>query len=398
MLRHANRPSLIFILAGLAMIGPFSIDTYLPAFPEIGAELGADREAVQETLSLYMLTFGLMTLWHGALSDSFGRKRVVLFGLFAYALASVGCAFSTSIEMLWTMRAAQGVFAGAGMVVSRAIVRDLYEGPSAQRVMANIAVMFAIAPAIAPIIGGWVLYFSNWRNIFFFIAALAAILFVACWRYLPESLPPEKRQPFAVVPLFRNYRKVFSSASFVQLSFCISACFGGYFLYVLSAPVFIREHLGLGETEFYWLFVPGMFGMMSGSWISGRIAGRWSDQRTLKLAFALMGVAALGNCLISEFWQDSIWLTISPFFVYNIGVAVAMPNVTLCALDLFPNNRGMAASCQSCIQTVSGVFVSSFLAPFLWHSRVGLALGMLGLCALGGCLVWVWFCVSRKRD
>jgi len=397
MLRHANRPGLILILAGLATIGPFSIDTYLPAFPEIGADLGAEREAVQETLSLYMLTFGLMTLWHGSLSDSFGRKRVVLFGLFAYALASVGCAFATSIEMLWAMRAAQGVFAGAGMVVSRAIVRDLYEGPSAQRVMANIALMFAIAPAIAPMIGGWVLYLSNWRVIFFFIAAVAVILFVACWFYLPESLPPEKRQPFAVGTLFKNYRKIFASASFVQLSFCVSAFFGGYFLYVLSAPVFIREHLGLGETEFYWLFVPGMLGMMSGSWISGRIAGRWNDRRTLKLAFALMGIAALGNCLISEVWVDySLWLTVSPFFVYNIGVAVAMPNITLSALDLFPNNRGMAASCQSCIQTVSGVFVSSFLAPLLWHSRVGMALGMLGLCLLGGCLVWVWLSCRRR--
>jgi DHA1 family bicyclomycin/chloramphenicol resistance-like MFS transporter len=394
-LRHDNHPGLILILAALAAIGPFTIDTYLPAFPEIGMELGVERGAVQETLSLYMLTFGLMTLWHGSLSDSFGRKRIILIGLFSYTLASIGCALASSIEMLWLMRAVQGFFAGAGMVVSRAIVRDIYKGPNAQRVMAKIALMFAVAPAIAPVIGGWVLVLSDWRAIFYFVATFSATLFCVCWLYLPESLPVEKRQPFAVKPLFRNYRKVFSNASFIQLSLCVSAAFGGFFLYILSAPVFVREHLRLGETQFYWLFVPGMIGMMSGSWTSGRIAGRWDTRRTLKLAFSLMGFAAICNLLISEFWHDTLWITVSPFIFYNMGVAIVLPTITLLALDLFPENRGMAASCQSCIQTIFSVLISSFLAPLLWHSRVGLALGMLGLCASGVCLIWVWFWVGR---
>jgi len=385
--RQPSRPGLILILAALAAIGPFSISTYLPAFPEIGAELGASREAVQETLSLYMLTFAIMTLWHGSLSDSFGRRRVILFGLVAYTIASIGCAFANSIEMLWTMRVVQGLFAGAGMVVSRAIVRDLYAGPDAQRMMANIAVMFAIAPAISPVIGGLVLYLFDWRAIFLFVALTSAILFVVCWRYLPESLPLEKRQPFALKPLFANYKKIFSNVGFVRLSLCISAFFGGMFLYVLSAPVFIREHLGLAETEFYWLFVPGTIGMMAGAWISGRIAGRWDNRRTLWLAFILMGIAALANLVISWVWHDSIWLTVSPFLVYNAGVAVAMPTITLLALDLFPDNRGMAASCQSSIHTMFNVLLSSFLVPVLWHGRMELALGMLGLWVLGGCLL-----------
>ncbi|MCL2022180.1 MAG: multidrug effflux MFS transporter [Betaproteobacteria bacterium] len=387
MLRHANHPGLVLILAGLAAIGPFSVSTYLPAFPEIGAELGVGMEAVQESLSLYMLTFSLMTLLHGSLSDSLGRKRVILFGLFAYTLASVGCAFANSIEMLWTMRIVQGLFAGAGMVVSRAIVRDLYVGSDAQRMMANVAVMFAIAPAVAPIIGGWVLYLFDWRAIFYFVAVTSGIMFVVCWFYLPESLPPEKRHPFALKQLFRNYIKIFSSASFVRLSLCISASFGGVFLYVLSAPVFIREHLGLGETDFYWLFVPGTIGMMIGSWISGRIAGNWDSRNALWLAFLLMGISALGNLFISEVRPDSLWITVSPFLVYNIGVAIAMPTITLLALDLFPDNRGMASSCQSAIHTMFNVLISSFLVPFLWHSRMGLALGMLGLCVLGLCLM-----------
>ena len=391
MVMRVNRPGLVLILAGLAAIGPFSVSTYLPAFPEIGAELGVGMEAVQESLSLYMLTFSLMTLLHGSLSDSLGRKGVILFGLFAYTLASIGCAFANSIEMLWTMRVVQGIFAGAGMVVSRAIIRDLYVGAEAQRMMANVAVMFAIAPAVAPIIGGWVLYLFDWRAIFYFVAATSGIMFFACWFYLPESLPQEKRIPFALKPLFANYRKIFSSVSFVRVSLCISAAFGGMFLYVLSAPVFIREHLGLGETDFYWLFVPGTIGMMLGSWVSGRIAGKWDNRRALWLAFLLMGLAALGNLYISWMKPDSLWIVVSPFLVYSLGVAIAMPILTLLGLDLFPDNRGMAASCQSAIHTMFNVLLSSLLVPFLWHSRMGLALGMLGLCLLGLSLM------GRKR-
>ena len=386
---------LALMLAALAAIGPFTIDTYLPAFPEMGADLAADKEAMQETLSFYMLTFGLMTLWHGAFSDSFGRKRVILAGLSVYALASLGCALATSIEMLWVMRAVQGLSAGAGMVVSRAIVRDLYEGPGAQRLMAKIALMFAIAPAVAPIIGGWILRLAGWRAIFVFLALAAAGLCLVCAKKLPESLPPEKRQPFAVKSLFRGYQSIFSNVRFLLLSAGIGAFFGGFFLYVLSAPTFIREHLGLNETEFHWLFVPCMIGMMTGSWVSGRIAGRWDDRRTLRVAFAMMGVGVLINLTVSGFWPSFLPLAVLPFIFYNLGVAMAMPNVTLMVLDMFPEIRGMAASCQSCVQTVFNAFLASLLVPWLWHSQIGLACGMAGLALLGA--VVVFGCLNIRR-
>jgi len=385
---------LALMLAALAAIGPFTIDAYLPAFPEMGAELAAGKGAMQETLSFYMLTFALMTLWHGAFSDSFGRKRVILVGLGVYALASVGCALATSIEMLWAMRAVQGLSAGAGMVVSRAIVRDLYEGPGAQRLMAKIAIMFAVAPAVAPIIGGWILRLAGWRAIFVFLALASAVLCLICWRKLPESLPPEKRQPFAVKVLFQGYKSIFSNTRFLLLSIGIGAFFGGFFVYVLSSPVFIREHLGLNETQFHWLFVPCMIGMMIGSWISGRIAGSWDDRRTLRLAFVLMGIGALVNLAVSGFWPSSLPLAVLPFVFYNLGVAIAIPNVTLMVLDMFPQIRGMAASCQSCVQTIFNAFLASLIVPLLWHSRISLACGMAGLAILGA--VVVFSCLNRS--
>ncbi|MDR3054656.1 MAG: multidrug effflux MFS transporter [Zoogloeaceae bacterium] len=387
-LQKKDRFALTLMLAALAAVGPFSIDTYLPAFPEMGVAFAVDRLQIQQTLVIYMLTFGVMTLWHGALSDSFGRKRVIIVGLAVYALSALGCALSTSIEMLWFMRALQGLSAGAGMVVSRAMVRDLYEGAAAQRLIANIAIMFAVAPAVAPMIGGWVLHLAGWRAIFVFLTLASALLCVICMWKLPESLPPEKRQPFAVLPLMRGYKDVFGNMGFVALSVGIGATFGGYFLYILSAPTFIREHLHLGATEFYWLFVPGMAGMMAGSWLSGRLAGHWNDRRTLRLAFVIMALSALANLATSGFIPDSLILAVLPLSVYNFGVAVAMPNMTLISLDMYPQNRGMAASCQSFIQTIFGAVIAAALAPWLWHSRLGLAYGMVALGALGGLLVW----------
>ncbi|HSN64823.1 MAG TPA: Bcr/CflA family efflux MFS transporter, partial [Azonexus sp.] len=183
-----------FLLAGMAALGPFSIDTYLPSFHEIAEDLGATPLQVQQTLSAYLLAFATMTLWHGALSDRFGRRRVILVALALFGAASVGCAFATSIEQLWVWRALQGVTAGAGMVISRAIVRDLFDGPPAQRLISQITMMFALAPVIAPLIGGWLQTWFGWRSVFAFLVASTALLWTACWKLLPETLPPEKRQ------------------------------------------------------------------------------------------------------------------------------------------------------------------------------------------------------------
>ena len=146
--RRATR-GIAALLASLSALGPFSIDTYLPAFPDIASTLGASQLDVQQTLSVYLLSFAVMTLWHGAISDRFGRRRVILWALALFGAASLGCVFASRIEHLWFWRAMQGISAGAGIVISRAIVRDLYDGAAAQRLMSQITMMFALAPAIA---------------------------------------------------------------------------------------------------------------------------------------------------------------------------------------------------------------------------------------------------------
>jgi DHA1 family bicyclomycin/chloramphenicol resistance-like MFS transporter len=194
----------------MAALGPFSIDTYLPSFHDIGQSLRATPIEVQQTLSVYLLAFAVMTLWHGALSDRFGRRRVILVALALFGAASAGCAFATSIEQLWLWRGLQGMTAGAGMVVTRAIVRDLFDGPPAQRLIAQITMMFALAPAIAPVIGGWLQTWFGWRSVFAFLVLSTATLWIACWKLLPETLPPERRQSLHPAYLGRAYWNVLS--------------------------------------------------------------------------------------------------------------------------------------------------------------------------------------------
>jgi len=374
---------LAILLAALSALGPFSIDTYLPAFPEMGRSLAATPLQVQQTLTAYLLPFAVMTLWHGALSDALGRRRVILGALVLFGLASLGCALAQSIEQLWLFRALQGITAGAGIVVGRAVVRDVFQGAEAQKLMAHVAIMFALAPAIAPIIGGWLQVAFGWRAIFLFLTLATLALLLACWRQLPETLVPEQRQPLHPLYLLGAYRQVLTSAGFLSASFAVSCNFLGFFLYVMSAPVFLMQHLGRSETEFYWLFAPAMAGLMAGSWISGRQAGRLSPLATTLRGYVLMFLGAAINLAVSFSLPPGLPWSVAHLFVYNVGMAMAMPSLTLLALDLFPRQRGLAASCQTFLQSGMNTLGAALLAPLLWDSTRHLASGSAVLLCLG---------------
>ena len=381
--RRATR-GIAALLASLSALGPFSIDTYLPAFPDIASTLGASQLDVQQTLSVYLLSFAVMTLWHGAISDRFGRRRVILWALALFGLASLGCVFASCIEHLWFWRAMQGISAGAGIVISRAIVRDLYDGAAAQRLMSQITMMFALAPAIAPLIGGWLQVLFGWRAIFAFLVLATLALLVACWYLLPETLPVEKRQSLRPAYLGRTYWQVLTSPPFLLACLALSMNFAGFFIYVLSAPVFLMQHLGLPETAFLWLFGPAMAGLMAGSWTSGRLAGKLSLNRSIALGYGIMSSAALGNLLLNLGATPALPWAVAPLFVYTFGMSLAMPCLTIFALDPFPAQRGLAASCQTFLQSGFNGLAAAVIAPLLWGSTRSLALGMGGLMLAGG--------------
>ena len=196
-MKNSSSPLVLsIVLAGLAAIAPFAIDTYLPAFPILETSLNGTALELQQSLTFYLLPYALMTLWHGAISDSIGRLTTIKWGLGVFVLASIGCAFAPNVETLWFFRVLQGLSGGAGNVVARAMVRDLFEGAQAQRVMATVQMLFGIAPAIAPVIGGWLLGI-HWQAIFIFLALYAGLSLWAALRYLPETMPKSKCVPLS---------------------------------------------------------------------------------------------------------------------------------------------------------------------------------------------------------
>lgn len=395
--RRTHGALLPWLLAGLATIGPFAIDTYLPSFPSIGRDYAVDELYVQQTLSVYMASFAVMTLFHGALSDSFGRRPVILVNLLVFVLASIGCALAPTIDTMLACRALQGMSAGAGIVVGRAIIRDTYDGPMAQRLMSQVTMLFSLAPAVAPVIGGLLDLAFGWRSIFAFLAVLSLLLWAGCAWTLPETLARADRQPFRAAPLFANYVQVFGSARFAMLAFAVAFNFAGFFIYVVSAPAVIYRHLGLSGTEFAWLFVPGIGGVVIGAWLSGRLAGRATPERTVALGYAIMVLAAALGIGYHLVWPPAVPWTVLPLMLYAMGMSLAMPSLTLLALDLFSRNRGMAASVQGFTQSMSNALLAGVVSPLVAGTQLSLATAAAMAMVLGaGC--WLNYRRLTRRD
>ena len=374
---------LAVMLAALAALGPFSIDAYLPSMPEIGRVFSASPLLVQQTLTAYMAPFALLALWHGAFSDTWGRRRVTLWALALFFAASVGCALAWSIESLLVFRMLQGMTAGAGMVVGRAIVRDVLDGAEAQRLMSQITLVFAVAPAVAPVIGGWLHVWFGWRAVFAFVVVFAGGVWLVCWRSLPETLPQERRQPMNPAFLLRSYWQVLRTGPFVALSVAVTFNFAAVFIYIVAAPVFLIQHLHVSETGFLWLFGPSTAGIVTGAWLSGRLAGRLSREQTIWWAYGIMIFAAMGNVILNALAPPGLPWSVAPIFIYFTGSALAMPSLTLMALDLFPQQRGLAASCQSFVQTAGNAIATAVVAPLVWTTTRTLAGGMAVMLAVG---------------
>ncbi len=379
---------LALLLAALATIGPFAVDTYIPAFGGMSQDLHATTLEMQQTLSVYLAAFAFMFLFHGALSDSFGRKPVILVGLVIFAIASIGCALSQSIGQLILFRALQGASVGAGMVVGRAMIRDLFDDTEAQKLMSMVTMWFGLAPAVAPILGGHLYTWFGWQSIFWFTAAFTLILIVMSHFGFHETLPEERRHSFRPRPLLLGYREVAASPKFLLLSLAVGLNFNGFFLYILSAPVFLPEHLHLGPQEYAWLFMPGIAGIMTGAYLSGRAAGKLKPRQTVARAYYFMCAAALVNIVYSSLLSPSVPWAIVPIFFYAIGSAMAMPSISLRVLDLFPTRRGMAASLMGFVSGIINTIVAGIISPAVSHSSIWLALTMAAILA-SGLLCWV---------
>jgi DHA1 family bicyclomycin/chloramphenicol resistance-like MFS transporter len=381
--------ALAVLLATLGMLGPFSIDTYIPAFAGIAQSLDATPLQMQQTLSAYLFGFALMSLFHGALSDSLGRRPVVLWGLAAFTFASMGCALSQSIGQLIFFRAVQGLTTGAGIVVSRAVVRDMFPPAAAQKVMSQITIYFGVAPAVAPMMGGVLFAHLGWHSVFWFLTAVGVVLWAANYRLLPETLHVTHRQPLKVSNLMQGYWKLGLDPRFLFLALASGIPFNGMFLYVLSAPVFLGEHLALAPTQFFWFFVLTISGIMAGAYVSGRMAGKVAPKRQIRYGFLIMlGIAVL-NVLANGLFKANVYWAMLPVAIFAFGWAMMVPVITLLVLDLHPDRRGMASSLQAFIGSSANGLVAGVIAPLVMHSTLALAVASLAMLCVG-LLSWLW--------
>ncbi len=380
--------ALASILAALAMIGALSIDAYLPALPAIALHFGVSLAAAQQSLTIYLFAFATMTLFYGTLSDSFGRRPVILVALLVYLLSTVGAGCSTTLGWLMFFRLLQGLSAGAGQVVGRAIIGDLYTGPEAERMMSYVSALFGIAPAVAPILGGWLLALFGWRSIFLFIGLFTLVLLAACLRSLPESLPVEQRHAFHFKVIVTNYWHVARHGRFLLQALGSALAFAPIMLYVGSAPAFVFNILHLKATEFGWLFIPLIGGMTLGSLVAGRLSHRVPGRTLIQTGFLIMLLAALANVLYCRLAPIRVPWAVLPIAFGTFGSALASPAMAMRSLALLPHVRGLASSLLSFVFLILFSVGSGVLGPLLFGSALHLALGAAAGTALGA-LVWV---------
>lgn len=386
--------TLTLILAGLSMVGPFAIDTFLPSFPAIGEQFAVGPELVQQALSAYLLAFAAMNLFYGTLSDSFGRRPVILSSLALFTVSSIGAAAATSFDGLLLFRVLQGLSAGGGMVIGQAIVRDRFSGPVAQRLLSHIVMVFGLAPAIAPMLGGFLQVHFGWRASFVFMAGIGLVLMLACLRFLQESLPQKQRTAFHPVNLGRHYLAAVRHPQFLVRALAVGFAFGGLGLYIASAASFVMRILHLPETAFGWLFLPMIGGLVGGSALGARLAMRTQPDAVIRLAFTCMAIATAANLAYNWLFPAVVPWAVLPIMLYTFGLGLAMPAMNLLTLDLFPHMRGLAASLLSFLQMLIFSLVSGVVAPLLFDSAFKLAQGVLGCFLL---TVLCWWLGTRRR-
>jgi DHA1 family bicyclomycin/chloramphenicol resistance-like MFS transporter len=378
------------LLAALAMFGPFTIDTFFPAFAEVAASLHANPWQMQQTISAYLLGYALMSFVHGPMSDAHGRRIVILFGVSSYIAASIVCTVAPNIETLLAARFWQGCSTGAGMIVGRAIIRDRFHGGDAQRVMAWVSMLFGIAPALAPLVGALIHSVASWRAIFAFMGVYGALMLWACLRVLPETHPPERRTPLRPHTLITTYRRIAMDHAFALWVSAAGLFFGGQFIYISSAPVFIEQFLQLGDFGYAWYFVPTIAGMTTGSALAARLAADTSPARCANIGLLVMVAGQAINLAYNAVTtHPEVPWAVLPFALYGCGVSLATPPINVASLDRHPLNRGAAASVQSAMWSLMMVLVSGFAAPLAHDTPMHLALGSFAFWLAGALCLWL---------
>jgi DHA1 family bicyclomycin/chloramphenicol resistance-like MFS transporter len=352
--------SLAVVLGALTAFGPVSVDLYLPAFPALARHFDSSVGTVQLSLSTYMVGLAIGQLVYGRLADIYGRRRPLLWGIALYVAVSIACAYAPSVGALIGLRAVQGFAGCAGMVISRAIVRDLYAGAEAARFFSLLMLVFGIAPIVAPLLGGQILALGGWQGVFLALAAYGVACFaLAAW--LPETLPPERRRAAGVHDALASYRQVLHSRTFVAYA-TASACAGAALIaYIAASPAVVIDQFGVSPQLFGLVFGVNSLGLVIASQITARTVRRLGPATVLRWAITLE--AAGGGALLAvALAGGGLWAALVPMFVVVASFGGVMPTSAALALTPFPETAGAASAlfggAQSVLAALGGVLVS----------------------------------------
>ena len=370
------------VLGLLAAVGPFAIDMYLPALPAIAADLGASTAATQMTLMVFFVSFGVAQLIYGPLSDMWGRKPPLYFGLALFGLAGIGCGLAPSIEWLIFFRFVQGVGAAAVAVIPRAVIRDLHTGPEATRLMALVMLVFSVSPILAPLFGSAIIVPFGWRAVFVAVTVVSGIALVMLWALLPETRPASERIAGNLGSVMRAYGRLMVDAKFQGLTFIGGLGMASFFAFLASSSFVYIGHFGLTPTQYSLAFSVNAVGFIGASQFAATLGQRFGMGRMLTAAvtvYLVMSLILLGVTLAGI---DNLWVLMALLFFAFASLGLVIPSTMVLSLEEHGPIAGMASALGGTLQFVAGA-VTITIASFFFDGTSLPLVAVLAACAVG---------------
>ena len=386
--------ALTALLAALTAIGPLSTDMYLPSMPDIARQLGASTTQVQLTISSYLIGFAVGQIVYGPVSDRHGRKPILLAAVALYCAASLACALATSIEMLIVARFAQALGGSGGIVLARAIVRDLYSGARAGRELSVMGAVMALAPVLAPVAGGVLQTGFGWRSVFFALVGGGLIGAALVWPLLPETLAARATEPVSPSSMLKSYRVVARSPAYLAYLALASTSFGGLFAWISGTSFVLQNLYGLSPFEFGVAFAVGSVGYMGGTMLAARLVMRLGIDNTLGVGVGAMAAGGLGMVVAVALGLTSAASLVLPMAIYLGGMGMVLPQAIAGAMTPFPERAGAASALLGFIQQSAAALCGAVVGWLLGESAWPLALAVAAM----GCLsLLLWICTRAIR-
>lgn len=381
------------LLGLLSAVGPFAIDMYLPALPQIAADMNSTQAVAQQTLSIYFLVFGVAQMIYGPMADALGRRRPLIIGVSLFFVASIGAILAPDMQTLIFARAVQALGAATLMVVPRAIVRDMSSGPDATRMMAAIMIVISVSPMLAPMAGSLVLAFAGWPMIFACLAAASAVALLLIIFVLQETLPPQARQPIRAKAMIQGLLVLVKSRRFMGLSMIGGFSMASFFVYLAAAPFVYAQDFALTPTGFSLVFAINAIGFFAASQFAGFLGEKLGMERLIALGVTGFIASILVLSLLLAIGLQSLVLVIAGLFIANAFLGVVMPTAMVMSLDPHPEIAGLASSLGGTIQMLTGALMIVLCGPLFAHGTLGMVLSI----AICGLLAWAAAFVALPR-